>query len=74
MSALLNGRAVRGTIQGDAEARKLVPHLIELHEQGRFPVDRLVRNYPFAEIRRAIADMENGRVIKPVLQMTDERP
>jgi aryl-alcohol dehydrogenase len=72
MNALLNGRAVRGTIQGDAEARKLVPQLIELYEQGRFPVDRLVRNYPFAEIQRAIADMENGRVIKPVLQMTDD--
>jgi aryl-alcohol dehydrogenase len=73
MNALLNGRTVRGTIQGDAETRKLVPHLIELHEQGRFPVDRLVRNYPFAEIQRAIADMENGRVIKPVLQMTDDQ-
>ena len=72
MSSLLNGRAVRGTIQGDAEARKLVPHLIELYEQGRFPVDRLVSNYRFADIHRAIADMENGRVIKPVLQMTDD--
>jgi aryl-alcohol dehydrogenase len=72
MNALLNGRAVRGTIQGDAEARKLVPHLIELYEQGRFPVDRLVRTYPFAEVQRAIGDMENGRVIKPVLQMTND--
>ena len=72
MTALLNGRAVRGTIQGDADARKLVPHLIELYEQGRFPVDRLVSSYPFAEIQRAIADMENGRVIKPILRMTDD--
>ena len=72
MNALLNGRAVRGTIQGDAEARKLVPQLIELYKQGRFPVDRLVGNYRFAEIQRAIADMENGRVIKPILRMTDD--
>ena len=72
MNALLNGRAVRGTIQGDAEARKLVPHLIELYKQGRFPVGRLVSNYRFAEIQRAIADMEAGRVIKPVLRMTDD--
>jgi threonine dehydrogenase-like Zn-dependent dehydrogenase len=72
MNALLNGRAVRGTIQGDAEARKLVPQLIELYRQGRFPVDRLVRNYRFAEIQRAIADMENGRVIKPILRMTGD--
>jgi aryl-alcohol dehydrogenase len=72
MNALLNGRAVRGTIQGDAEARKLVPHLIELYKQGRFPVGRLVANYRFTEIQRAIADMENGRVIKPILRMTDD--
>jgi aryl-alcohol dehydrogenase len=72
MNALLNGRAVRGTIQGDAEARKLVPLLIELYQQGRFPVARLVGSYQFAEIQRAIADMENGRVIKPILRMTDD--
>ena len=72
MNALLNGRAVRGTIQGDAEARKLVPLLIELYKQGRFPVGRLVGNYRFTEIQRAIADMENGRVIKPILRMTDD--
>jgi aryl-alcohol dehydrogenase len=71
MNSLLNGRAVRGTIQGDAEARKLVPQLIELYKQGRFPVDRLVSHYRFAEIQRAIADMETGRVIKPILRMTD---
>ena len=29
-------------------------------------------SHRFAEIQRAIADMENGRVIKPVLQMTDD--
>ena len=72
MNALLNGRAVRGTIQGDAVARKLVPRLIELYKRGRFPVDRLVSNYRFAEIQRAIADMESGRVIKPILRMTDD--
>jgi aryl-alcohol dehydrogenase len=72
MNALLNGRAVRGTIQGDAEARKLVPQLIELYKQGRFPVGRLVASYRFTEIQRAIADMENGRVIKPILRMTDD--
>jgi aryl-alcohol dehydrogenase len=71
MQALLNGRAVRGTIQGDSAARQLVPHLIELHRQGRFPVDRLVRGYRFGEIRRAIADMENGQVIKPILRMDE---
>jgi aryl-alcohol dehydrogenase len=72
MNALLNGRTVRGTIQGDAKSRELVPQLIELYKQGRFPVHKLVSSYRFAEIQRAVADMENGRVIKPILRMTDD--
>jgi aryl-alcohol dehydrogenase len=43
-----------------------------LYKQDRFPVGKLVSNYRFAEIQRAIADMENGRVIKPILRMTDD--
>ena len=35
--------------------------------EGRFPVDRLVRNYPFAELNTAIADSLSGATIKPVL-------
>jgi hypothetical protein len=31
-----------------------------------------VASYRFTEIQRAIADMENGRVIKPILRMTDD--
>jgi aryl-alcohol dehydrogenase len=72
MSALLNGRTVRGTIQGDSEARTLVPRLIELYRQGCFPVDRLVSGYRFGDIQRAIADMESGQVIKPILRMTND--
>jgi aryl-alcohol dehydrogenase len=44
-----------------------IPRLLELHRQGRFPVDRLVRNYPFAEVNTAIADSLAGATIKPVL-------
>jgi aryl-alcohol dehydrogenase len=40
---------------------------IKLHASGRFPVDRLVRNYPFAEVNTAIADSLAGATIKPVL-------
>jgi aryl-alcohol dehydrogenase len=74
MNSLLNGRAVRGTIQGDSAARTLVPQLIGLYEQGLFPVDRLVSYYPFAEIEAALTDMESGRVVKPVLRMPSTGP
>jgi aryl-alcohol dehydrogenase len=36
---------------------------------GRFPVDRLVTFYDFAEINQAAADAVDGKTIKPVLRM-----
>jgi aryl-alcohol dehydrogenase len=44
-----------------------IPRLLDLHRQGRFPVERLVRNYPFAEVNTAMADSRAGATIKPVL-------
>ena len=37
--------------------------------QGRFPFDRLVRQYPLDKINEAARDSEEGRVLKPVLAM-----
>jgi aryl-alcohol dehydrogenase len=42
MSTLLNGRAVRGIIQGDAIPQLFIPQLVELYKAGRFPFDQLV--------------------------------
>jgi aryl-alcohol dehydrogenase len=69
MDLLMNGRAVRGILGGDAIPDLFIPRLVELYRQGRFPFDRLITYYPFEEINRAIHDMEAGRVIKPVLRM-----
>lgn len=41
--------------------------LIDLYQQGRFPFDRLVRTYDFADIEKAVHDAETGEVFKPVL-------
>ena len=44
-----------------------LPKLAEYWRQGRFPFDRLLSFYPFAEIDRAFADARSGKAIKPVL-------
>jgi aryl-alcohol dehydrogenase len=64
---LLKGRQLRGTMGGHINPTVFIPRLLDLHAQGRFPVDRLVRNYPFAEVSTAIADSLSGATIKPVL-------
>jgi aryl-alcohol dehydrogenase len=69
MGRLLNGRRLRGVIQGDAVPQDLLPRLIALHQDGRLPFDRLVTSYDFDRIEQAVADMTAGRVIKPLLRM-----
>lgn len=67
---LLLGRRVRGIIQGDSVPDIFIPHLIDLHLQGRFPFDRLVTFYALDQINDAITDMKSGKVIKPIMRMT----
>lgn len=66
---LLRGRTVRGFIQGDAISDLFIPKLIDLWSAGRFPFDRLIRYFPFAEINEAAAASEHGSVIKAVLRV-----
>jgi aryl-alcohol dehydrogenase len=47
----------------------LIPRLIALHRQGRFPVDRLVTFFRFDDIQSAIEACEQGRAVKPILLM-----
>jgi aryl-alcohol dehydrogenase len=63
------GRIVHGIVEGEAVPEVFLPRLIELWQQGRFPVDRIMSHYDFDEIDTAAHDAEEGRVIKPVLRM-----
>jgi aryl-alcohol dehydrogenase len=71
---LSGGRRLVGIVEGGATPEVLIPTLIELHAQGRFPFDRMVKLYPFARINEAIADAEAGTAIKPVVVMAETAP
>jgi len=47
--------------------RVFIPQLLELRRRGRFPLEKLVRTYPFADLERAIADTTKGEAVKAVL-------
>lgn len=66
---LTEGRKFLSIIQGDSVPQTFIPELIKLYKEGRFPFDRLIRYYEFAEINRAIADSKKGSTIKPVLRI-----
>lgn len=69
MNYLLGGRVVRGTLSGDGMSQALIPRLINFYQRGCFPIDRLIREYPFEDINRAVADVVTGAAVKPVLMM-----
>ena len=64
---LLRGRTIHGTSLGDAVPMLLLPRLVDLYTQGRFPVDKIMTHYDLADIDRAIEDVNAGRVVKAVL-------
>jgi aryl-alcohol dehydrogenase len=71
-SLMIPGRSIRGICEGDSLPTVFIPQLIELYRQGRFPYDRLIRFYDFADINAAVQDAATGVTIKPVLRMPQE--
>ncbi len=65
------GKNVVGTLGGGSNSAELIPALIGLYRQGRFPFDRLVTTYGFDEIEKAIADATSGETIKAVLRIAE---
>jgi aryl-alcohol dehydrogenase len=64
---LLQGRTLTGVIEGDTVPGRFIPRLLELHAAGRFPFERLITTFPFADIGAAVDAARRGRVVKPVL-------
>ena len=62
-----NRMELTGVIEGDADPQQFIPELAELWRDGQFPIDRLVKRFPFAELNAAISALAGGEVIKPVV-------
>ena len=63
------GKQWNNFVEGDAIPQLFIPRLIELYQNGLFPIDQLITFYPFHEINQAFEDSHSGKVIKPVLLM-----
>ncbi|KAJ5972017.1 Polyketide synthase enoylreductase [Penicillium vulpinum] len=64
-------KRVVGVIEGCGNPAVIVPQLIDLYKQGKFPVDRIAKIYPPDALEQALADLHSGRVIKPVIKWAD---
>lgn len=68
---MVRGKTIRGIVEGDSVPETFIPQLVDLYLSGEFPIDRLIRTYPFDAIAQAVADAESGAAIKPVLLMAE---
>ena len=66
---MINGKTLKGIIEGDADPHRFIPALIDMYRAGQFPMDKLVRYYPLESIHQAIEDAESGAAIKAILTM-----
>ncbi len=63
------GKSLIGVVEGDSIPKDFLPKLIEYYHDGRFPVDRLMKVYPFEKINEAIEESQSDKCIKAVLKM-----
>lgn len=66
---MLQGKTLRGIVEGDSNADDFIPTLIRMQAQGRFPFEKLMKVYPFEAIEQAVQDARSGKTVKPVLRM-----
>jgi aryl-alcohol dehydrogenase len=67
---LINGKTLCGVVQGGSVPHVFIPRLVDMVASDRFPLERLISWYDFADINQAVADAESGAAIKPILRMS----
>ncbi|KKP04923.1 AreB protein [Trichoderma harzianum] len=67
LDLLQSCKRVIGVIEVAADPHILIPRLLELYRDGKFPVDCLAKVYPAEQLDKAITDLESGLIVKPIL-------
>ncbi|MGJ9413526.1 NAD(P)-dependent alcohol dehydrogenase [Aeromicrobium sp. CF4.19] len=65
--SLVKGWTFKTIVQGSSIPQDFIPRLVSLWQQGRFPVERLVRTYALEDVNTAFEDSASGAVVKPVV-------
>ncbi|KAJ5814789.1 Polyketide synthase enoylreductase [Penicillium riverlandense] len=68
---MMDCKRVLGVIEGCSNPATLIPKLVDLYQQGKFPVDKLSKVYDTDSIEQALQDLHSGKVIKPVIKWAD---
>ena len=63
------GLTVRGVVEGDSDPHTFLPYLVDLHQRGVLPLEKLVTTYDFDDFGAAWAAAKTGQVVKPILRI-----
>ncbi|MCD7101341.1 NAD(P)-dependent alcohol dehydrogenase [Pseudoclavibacter sp. 13-3] len=66
-ASLVKGWTFKTVVQGSSVPQVFIPQLIQLWREGRFPMEKLMRDYSLADINKGFADSASGETIKPVI-------
>lgn len=69
---LADNKRLIAITQGDSIPQQFLPELIEAHQKGLFPFEKLVKFYPLTDINQAMADSLSGATIKPILLIDED--
>ncbi|OAX80739.1 hypothetical protein ACJ72_04923 [Emergomyces africanus] len=64
---MISGKSITGTIEGDTVSREYIPQMIQWYREGKLPLEKLVKVFDAEEFQRALGEMVNGTVVKPVI-------
>jgi len=67
---LISGKSIFGTWGGSSFPDRDIPRMAEIFRKGNVPLDRLLtRRYSLEQVNEALADLEAGKVFRPLLVM-----
>jgi aryl-alcohol dehydrogenase len=66
-ASLVKGWTFKTVVQGSSVPQVFIPQMIKLWRAGRFPFEKLVKNYSLDEINAGFEDSKNGTTVKPVI-------
>jgi aryl-alcohol dehydrogenase len=72
-TSTLWGKRVVGILGGEGRSATLIPALLGLYQEGRFPYEKLITQFAFEEINEAMEAAHSGEAIKPVLRMPQQQ-
>ena len=70
MQTVLDGRTIKGVVEGDSLSDIFIPQLIEFYRAGRLPFDKLITFYTLDQINEAVKDTHDGKALKAVMKIS----